>query len=267
MKNKRNIIIGLVLAIIMLGTYLFSAFNNQSQEDLQALYDDFQSKVINGNVDNCESGLDVADFPDIQILESECYFKQGMQNYEASLFEAAQNSFNSSLEKSDSYSDDIEIMRQGITLVLHSVEVNTTDQVFAFDVDNQFSYFNELMAFVTIHPFNDSDTYLVQNQFLPQIIGLDNWTDGELSFRYYGSTLYTDINRLDSGESSQVFYIPDVSDSSDWNVTNDYGVILMEEIGGTYSWEYRYKIIDLDTIVIVSSVDQSEVTLYREISK
>lgn len=267
MKNKRNIIIGLVLAILMLTVYLFTSINNQSQDDLKALYSDFQSKVINGNLTNCESGLDVADFPDIQLLESECYFKQGMQNYEASAFEEAINSFNLSLEKSNTYSDDIVVIKHGITLIMQSVDLNTTDQVYAFDRDNQFNYFNELMSFITIHPFDDSDSYLVQNQFLPQIIGLDNWTDGTLSFRYYGSTLYSDISRLDSGDNSQVYYIADVSDSIDWIVSNDYGVILMTELGGTYSWEYRYKIVDLDTIILVSSVDQSEHTLYREISK
>ncbi len=265
MKNKK-VIIGIVVALIVItGFIIFSNIQKQNLiDENQGIYDEFEAKVIAGDTSNCESNVDKSLFPEVVDLEGLCYFNKGMDLYEDAFFIDAMIDFDHSLSRTDIYQNEIDEMKTGIELILNSTSVNTVDQIFKFDMENEFSFFNELMAFITIHPFINSDQTLIKHQYLPQIIGLDNWTDGTNNFRFYEGTLYSDIPRFNNGDASKVFYQVSTSGDFGWNVPNSFGVIMMEEDSGdAWSWEYRYQIIDLDTIIIYSLISDSQYTLNR----
>lgn len=268
MKNKKNSLWIILVVIVGIVFAYFIVANNNAKEQAQKQFDEYEARIIAGDVDECNHTIDPEDFPEIVHLQSLCFYKQGMNYYEDALFEDALNSFNESLYTSYEFHNEVEEMNEGILLLLNSQNINIIDQMFAFDMDNEFSFFNEMMAFIVKHPFNGSDAYLIKNQYLPQIVGLDNWTDGTYSFRFYGGTLYSDIPRFDHGSASKVFYHTQASGDTGWNISNDYGIITMEEDNGTtWSWEYRYLIVDLDTIKIYSMITNQEYILLRQISK
>ncbi len=256
MKYKQ---LNIMLLLIGL-TLVISSCSTENYDD-QGAFDTYRSMIDSENISSCDHEIDADVFPEIITLESECHYILGMQSYELGDLENASFEFNQSLDLSDTFTNDIQIMLDGIQLIV-SIPVPDRGLVIDFDISNDYSMFYDVQAFFDIYPSTIKDDVLIQNVFLPQILGSDVFHNDDVSLYALNTSLITNIPTFDSANPDRVSFQATLDGDDNSGIDASYGVILMED-SEFLDLSYRYLIVDLDTIKIYSYITQTEYTLNR----
>lgn len=261
MKNNKTIIIFVILGLGIVGFFGYSYLDKQKKlEENRALYNDYKNLLDTDSLKSCEHNVDIMLVPEITDLESECHYNIGMELFVEENFTDAKVEFELSQTLSNVLTDENQEMLDGIELIKLRARVGDTLTPIKYDVENNFKDFYDLKEFIDAHPFKNSDSYLYDNRYLPQITNNTLWNSGNIYMEFYEGAVLSNIQSYGSA-NSPVTYITNV----DWGwddgsgLDESYGVIMItEQYNGNQieSWKYRYR-INIDSIEIYSYITKN----------
>lgn len=266
-RDKKILVFASIVMVLIISLYNFvlkdAIENYQAQQRYELLYSDYEKMLNSGEIiESCNQA-----FPEMNNsldLMEKCNKIRDAQLYENAISNIYQKKYSeakSILQKITNHKNSKELI--SAIDCLSTAKNKIRQDLFLF-YDEQIhgnDCFNQIITFFNDYPIGLADEYLVNAKYLDRILGSDIWktSNGDNYFYISNGLLTTNIpndaekNSGNTLKSRSPYFEPYSSMYIDVRPSNETGIILYKGVNAHYYLAYQYKIIDLNTIEIVSN--------------